>query len=138
MTTTPIQMLHFRPSCSPTKAVKREPKKAPTKKVRMRMIHGIPTNTLPSRIATIRPRMVAPGLLKVLLKAVPLTEHHWLVVFQGERAVETSTEASHQAIVEADLEKAQSCHTNHASKQRIAAKLNHVGRSVNGRREKLR
>jgi hypothetical protein len=35
MTTTPIQMLHFRPSCSPKKAVKREPKKAPTKNVRM-------------------------------------------------------------------------------------------------------
>ena len=137
MTTTPIQMLHFRPSCSPTKAVKREPKKAPTKKVRMRVIHGILINALPSRIATIRPRIVAPGLLKVLLKAVPLTEHHWLVCFK-ERAVETSTEASHQAIVEADLEKAQSRHTNHASKQRIAAKLNHVGRSVNERRGKSR
>jgi hypothetical protein len=52
--------------------------------------------------------------------------------------VKASTEASHQAIVEADLEKAQSRNTNHAGKQRIAAKLNHVGRSVNGRRGKLR
>jgi hypothetical protein len=76
-------------------------------------------------------------LLKVSLKAVPLTEHHWLVYFK-ERAVETSTEASHQAIVEADLEKAQSRHTNHTGKQRIAAKFNHVGRSVKGRRGKLR
>jgi hypothetical protein len=72
--------------------------------------------------------------LKVLLKAVPLTEHHWLVCFK-ERAVEISTEASHQAIVEADLEKAQSRHTNHASKQRIAAKLNHVGRTSTGGKE---
>jgi hypothetical protein len=78
MMTTPMPMLHLRPSCSPKNAVNRDPKKAPTNGCQGAFL-GEGFSGLPSRIATMRPKMVAPGVLKVSLNAVPSTDELGLV-----------------------------------------------------------
>jgi hypothetical protein len=87
---------------------------------------------LPSRIATMRPKMVAPGEWKESLKAVPSTGQpgqsgYWMgMLREGER--ERSTQTSHEAIIEPNLEEAQGGDASHTREQCVTTQFHHVER----------
>jgi hypothetical protein len=73
--------------------------------------------------------MVAPGELKVLLNAVPSTAQLRQSMEHIDEQAERSTQASHETIVETNLEEAQGCDASHTSEQCVATEFHHVERS---------